>query len=461
MTTATDRATELAEVQRAVDRIHDRIDDLRARARARALDAGADHSGSTFQETYQRDVVAHHQAVRAARLAFGDVEQVVFGQLDTVTGETRRVGRAAVIGGGGDVMLVDWRADAAEPFYRATNADPMDVARRRRYVAEGRTVRDLDDELLDTAAAERLGLSALSGQGALMAALERTRTGHMRDIVATIQADQDRIIRSEASGTLVVTGGPGTGKTVVALHRVAYLLYTHRHRLAGRGVLVVGPSRAFSTYVERVLPALGEDRAVMRSLDGFVPTGVEVRGWDAPEVAAITGSLRMVDVCARLLRASLPPLPPTTRVLVERVAVDVPARRLEAVRRRLLRRVAAGDGRRYHDRSAAAEEALLGALHTAWAEVATDRLERSVDRYEVDFDEQVAGTASVELLRRSFWPPLSPVRVLGTLVDGDVPLARVADGLLDEDEQATLRAAWTGRTHPTGDDVALLSLIHI
>lgn len=451
------RATELAAVQRDVDAIHERIDELRERARRRALEAGADHTGSTFQETYQRDVVAHHHATRAARLAFGDVEQVVFGQLDTVDDDRLRVGRTSVIADDGEVMLVDWRADAAEPFYRATNADPMRVARRRRYVADGRAVRELDDELLDTEAAERLGLRALSGQGALLAALERTRSGHMRDIVATIQADQDRIIRSDASGTLVVTGGPGTGKTVVALHRVAYLLYTHRERLAGRGVLVVGPSRAFSTYVERVLPALGEDRAVLRSVDSFVPSTVEVVGWDDPAVAAITGSLRMVEVCARLVRASLPPVPPTTRVVAERIAADVPARPLAVARNRLLRRIEAGvEGRRYHDRAEAAHEAMLATLHRVWADEAERQLGERPDRRDVDFDDQVAGAAAVELLERCFWPTLSPVRVLGALVDGEVALDRVADGVLDDRERALLRAAWDGRRHPTGDDVALL-----
>jgi len=452
------RAAALAAEQQVVDRVHARIDDLRQRAARRARDAGADRSGSTFQARFERDVVAHHQAARAARLSFGDAEQVVFGRLDTAAGETVRVGRAGVLDDDGDALLVDWRAPSAEPFYRATAAHPMDVARRRRLVADGQRVRDLDDELLDADAAERLGLEAVTGQGALLAALERTRTGSMRDIVATIQADQDEIIRSPVGGTLVVAGGPGTGKTVVALHRVAYLLYTHRERMSGRGILVVGPSTAFTRYVERVLPALGEDRAVLRSLGQFAGAGVPVQGWDRPEVAAVSGSAVMAQVLQRLLRHAMPPIPPTTRVVVDGLAVPVPGREVARSRDRLLGRVQPGiEGRRYHDRVDQAEAAMREVLWRGWARAAREAGMRVPDKREgTGFDQRASEAAGIELLRRCHWPELDPVEVLGALVDGRIDLDEVADGLLDPDQRALLKQAWDGRTRPTADDVALL-----
>jgi DNA helicase IV len=451
------RDEELAATQAAVDIVHTRVDELRSRAISRAAEANLDESLSTFQETYQRDVMAHHHALRAANLTFGDAEQIVFGQIDASDGEMWRVGRVSVIDDDANVILVDWRADAAEPFYRATSATHMDVARRRRYVARGPRVTNLDDELLDVEAADRLGLSAVTGQGALLAALERTRTGHMRDIVATIQGDQDRIIRSKVAGTLVVSGGPGTGKTVVALHRVAYLLYTQRQRMAGRGVLVVGPSKEFSAYVERVLPALGENRAVMRSLDSFVPHGLPVSGWDSPEVAAISGSAVMAAVCRRLISASLPPLPATTRIVCDDVMITVEGRALQQIRKRLLKRVEPGKaGRRYHDRAEQAEDTLRGVLWQAWSAEAAEQWGKTPNRRDVGFDDALEAAGEVELLRRSWWPSRSPVKVLGVLIDGGVPLAGISDGLLSRDEQSTLRAAWDGRRVPTGDDVALL-----
>ncbi len=453
------RDAELTAAQAAVDRVHARIDHLRAVAIARAAEANADESLSTFQETFQRDVVAHHQAERAQRFTFGDAEQVVFGQLDASDGESWRVGRVSVIDEDAEVILVDWRADAAEPFYRATSGDPLGIARRRRYVARGTKVVDLDDELLDVAAADRLGLEAVSGQGALLAALERTRTGHMRDIVATIQGDQDRVIRSQVAGTLVVSGGPGTGKTVVALHRVAYLLYAQRERMAGRGVLVVGPSKEFSAYVERVLPALGEDRAVLRSLDAFVPYGVPVVGWDSPEVAAVSGAAAMADVCRRLVRSTLPAIPPMTRLSCDDVAVSVPARACTRLRKRLLDRLVVGrDGRRYHDRTEAAEDAMRSVLWDAWSAAAHEEWGRRPDRRETSFDDALEG-GEVELLRRCFWPARSPVKVLGALVDGQLPLSAIADGLLTDEQVALLSESWAGRRAPTGDDVALLDEI--
>ena len=403
-------------------------------------------------------MTAHHHATRAVRYTFGDLESLVFGRLDRADGEALHVGRVSVVDDDKDVLLVDWRAPAAAAFYQATAAAPLAVARRRTLVTEGPVLHDLDDEILDADAADAHGLVAVTGQGALLAALSRERTGHMRDIVATIQADQDRIIRLPAAGTVVVRGGPGTGKTVVALHRVAYLLYTHRERFEGRGVLVVGPSGAFTEYISRVLPSLGEDRAVLRALGGFAPPGVRVHGWDEPDVAALKGDLRMVDLVRELLRSALPPLPPETRITLDGTTAVVSARELGKARERLLRRVdAERDGAGYHDRTEDAERAMTGALWRAWCR-ARRTAGRNVpdDPKDVEFDDSIGDAAQVVMLRRCFWPALDPPDVFGALVRGEVPLERVAADLLAPAEIETLRACWARAEAFTVDDVAVL-----
>ncbi|MFA9429115.1 UvrD-helicase domain-containing protein [Egicoccus sp. AB-alg2] len=448
----------LAEEQAHLHRVHDRVEELRRRADARAADAAADHSGSTFQARFERDVTAHHHATRAARYTFGDVESLAFGRLDLADADTLHVGRVSVVDEDGDVLLVDWRAPASAAFYQATPAAPMDVVRRRTLVTRGRQVRDLDDELLDADAAERLGLGSVTGQGALLAALARTRTAHMRDIVATIQADQDRIIRSPATGTLVVTGGPGTGKTVVALHRVAYLLYGDRDRFEGRGILVVGPSRAFTEYTARVLPSLGEDRAVQRPLEGFAPRGVRVAGWDEPHVAAVKGDLAMVEVCRRAVAAAVPPLPPSTSFSFEGTSAQVDGRTLARVRRRLLSRVSAErDQTTYHARAGGADEALRAALWKAWRSARRASGARPPEeRSGTGFDQALEDSAQVTMLRRCFWPPLEPAAVLEAVATGQVGLDRLADGVLDPAPRQVLIDAWDRAEGWTLDDVALL-----
>jgi DNA helicase IV len=448
----------IAVEQAHVDRTHDRVEELRRRADARALEAAADRSGSTFQARFERDVTAHHHAARAARFTFGDVESLTFGRLDTADGEALHVGRLSVVDEAGDVLLVDWRAPASAAFYRATAAEPLDVARRRTLVTRGREVRDLDDEVLDADAAARLGLEAVTGQGALLASLSRTRSRYMRDIVATIQADQDRIIRSPASGTVVVKGGPGTGKTVVALHRVAYLLYGDRDRFEGRGILVVGPSRAFTEYTARVLPSLGEDRAVQRPLEAFAPGGTRIDGWDEPEVAAIKGDLRMAEVCRRAVTAAVPPLPPATRLTFEGTTVEVRAGTLEKVRQRALDRVRPDrDAATYHGRAPAAEEALRAALWRAWRATARSSGASPPDeRHGTGFDAALEESPQVTMLRRCFWPDLVPATVLASVASGDRPIAALGRDLFDADELARLEDAWRRAGGWTIDDVALL-----
>ncbi|MEX2550720.1 MAG: UvrD-helicase domain-containing protein [Nitriliruptoraceae bacterium] len=453
-----DKRAAMEAEQDHLDRVHDRVELLRRRAEERAAEAAADRSGHTFQARFERDVTAHHHASRRARYTFGDVESLAFGRLDLADGDHFHVGRVSVIDEDGDVLLVDWRAPAAGAFYQATAARPLGVARRRTLVIRGRQLLDLDDELVDGAAADRLDLHAVTGQGALLAALSRERSSTMRDIVATIQEEQDRIIRAPATGTLVVTGGPGTGKTVVALHRVAYLLYRDRERFEGRGVLVVGPSAAFTEYTARVLPALGEDRAVQRPLSALAPRGAHIRGWDGPEVARIKGDERMVTVLHRLLAATLPPIPPTTRVSFEGTTLSVPAGKLQALRDRHLAKVRADrEGAAYHDRTEAAEEALVASLFSAWSSTHRSAGGRVPDdRHGSGFDSALSRAPEVTLLRRCFWPALRATSVLAEVADGEVSLDEVAEGILDDAERGHLAAAWREAETWTVDDVALL-----
>ena len=447
--------------QEHLARIHDRVEQMRRKADDRLAATVADRPGSTFQAVFERDVTAHHHAARSARYTFGDVESLAFGRLDLTDGDHLHVGRVSVVDDDGDVILVDWRAPAAAPFYQATAARPLGVARRRTLTTKGQVLRDLDDELVDHDAAERLGLEAVTGQGALLAALARSRSSTMRDIVATIQADQDRIVRTPAAGTLVVTGGPGTGKTVVALHRVAYLLYQDRDRFEGRGVLVVGPSRAFTEYTARVLPALGEDRAVQRPLGSLAPRGASIRGWDTASVAAVKGQLQMTEVCQALLPRVLPPLPSSTRVAFDGTTARVTAADLDPVRQRLLDGVVPDrHGSSYHDRSAGAEESLRAALWRAWRTAHRAAGEDPPhERAGSGFDGALDDAAEVTMLRRCFWPDLQAEDVLREVATGRVPLAEVADGILPPDAIEAVAGAWERAGDWTIDDVALLDEI--
>ncbi|MBX6388191.1 MAG: AAA family ATPase [Frankia sp.] len=288
--------------------LYGRLDGFR-RQTAERLAAVLRQTGETPQALTEREASMTHYADQLARLAAAE-EGLCFGRLDFSHGERRYIGRLGIFDENDDYapLLVDWRAPAARPFYLATAASPDGVRRRRHIRTRRRQVVGLDDELLDLDAARdgelaeqhshgRGGDDLVTGEARLMAALTAGRTGRMRDIVETIQAEQDRIIRSERTGVLVVQGGPGTGKTAVALHRAAYLLYTYRDQLARRGVLVIGPNTAFLRYISHVLPALGETSVVLSTIADLFPGA---RG-DRPEpraVAEIKGRLAMTELVA-------------------------------------------------------------------------------------------------------------------------------------------------------------------
>ena len=453
------RAAAVAAEQAHLDRVLARVAELRRQAEERLSRVSATRQGSTFAAQFERDVVAHHQAARIARFTVGDREALLFGRLDLDDGDSLPIGRVSVMDDE-DVLLVDWRAPAAAPFYRATAARPEGVARRRTILADGPAVVDVMDEVIDTAAADRLGLEVTTGQGALLAALERTHGHGMRDIVATIQQDQDRIIRAPATGTLIVTGGPGTGKTVVALHRVAFLLYGDRERYENRGVLVVGPSRTFTEYTRRVLPSLGEDRVVQRPLEALGPADLDVLGWDRPDVAAVKGDLRMVEVCRRILAAALPPVPHEVRFTVLGTTARVGASTLDGVRRRLLGRVdGARPALRYHARASIAEDQLLGSLRAAWDARRAEHPTATSDPGDDQFRDLVLESPEVRMLRNAFWPRLTAVEILARYARGERDLGRDVGGTLSADDVLLLADAWAAAEGWTVEDVALLDEI--
>ena len=274
---------ELAAEQRHIDAAYDRLESMRRAAEQVAEGYSDVQRGGTHQARLERGVAEAYTRRRLASFDIGDAP-LSFGRLDMLPEAAYKsdgplyIGRISVNDDDLVPLVIDWRAPVAEPFYRATAVDRMGVARRRHFQTRGRRLIGLDDEVFDADATEESGFTVV-GEGALLAAIDRERTGRMRDIVATIQAEQDEAIRAPFAGILVVAGGPGTGKTAVALHRAAYLLYTHRKRLASQGVLLVGPSGIFLRYIDEVLPSLGEDDVMLATPAALKPR-LRVRGED-------------------------------------------------------------------------------------------------------------------------------------------------------------------------------------
>ena len=401
---------------------------------------------------YERDVFAF-QAAR--RLAVLDAEQegLVFGRLDRTDGEVRYVGRIGVRDADYEPLVIDWRAPAAEPFYRATPSDPMQVIRRRVLHCRGDRVVGIEDDLLDGENADRE--LVVIGEGALLAALTRARDHTMRDIVATIQAEQDEAIRAPYQGFTMISGGPGTGKTVVALHRAAYLLYSNRRRFESGGVLVVGPSQVFMNYIARVLPSLGEDSVTLRSI-GAVPSDVvRITGdrVDPPPVAAIKGSLRMVKLLRRLVHEPLHEGPLELRIVVDGNVLAVPAPTLARIRSHVLAHHKLNSGRE------AAEKELLTALWRVRHPDPEDRADH--DQVREEFEDRVSELASFKMFCNAWWPAVSAPVALARLADVEL-LKRISASVLSDAECELVSASYRDATDWTAADGALLDeLVHL
>jgi len=445
---------ELTGEQRVVDGLYARLDELRAQSRRRlAAVRRAGPSGSP-QNRSERDAFATLYEDRVAQLEAVE-DRLAFGRLDLRDGDRRYIGRIGLTDEDQTPMLTDWRAPAAQAFYRATSAHPDGVARRRHLVTAGRRVTGLEDDVLDLDALESAGvdpssLAGVSGEGALLAALGAARTGRMGDIVATIQAEQDAVIRSELSGALVVQGGPGTGKTAVALHRAAYLLYAHRRLLERSGVLLVGPSRTFLRYIDQVLPSLGETGVVTATLADLYP-GVEARGTEPDEVAALKGRAVMAHVVARAVRQRQRVPARATRVRVDgRTVVVRPQDVAGAIAR----------ARRLHRPHNQARVSFVRDMLGRLAEQYVQQLGWEVapeDRAEIV--EDLRSTREIRIALNLAWMPLTPQGLLTDLWTKPHRLEAAAPELSARERSLLARPAdapWTQADVPLLDEAAEL-----
>ncbi len=456
---------DLADEQAYIDYAYECLDNSREAA-WRLRDLNEADLGGTFQARFERNAFDEALLKRLADLDLGDAS-LVFGRIDRAAEspgafESFHIGRLAVADEDREPVVVDWRAPVAEPFYRATGRNAMGLARRRHFAVEGRKLLGIEDELfgdghlgvghdegLDGVSAAADG-DGLRGYSTLLAALERGRTGTLGDIVATIQAEQDEIIRSPQHGVLVVQGGPGTGKTVVALHRAAYLLYTHRFPLEDQGVLVVGPNRVFLRYIERVLPSLGEAGVEQVTLADLVP-GVQflrpgvAPGADSPSAARLKGDDRMSDVIDRAIADRERPLREDLvvpfRAGYVRLRAEESARIVKNARRRFRRHNA---GRRFVETE-------------VWSALAASYPDAEIGPRDVK--DALRGTPELRETLDRMWPLLTPAQLLHDLFGSKALLKLAARGVLDESEALALfrpRSDSVDDVRWTPADVALL-----
>jgi DNA helicase IV len=403
-------SAELTGEQKYVAGLYSRLDELREAAKRELTRVQFGSAGGTHQSRSERDAFARIYEDRIAQLSQID-ERLAFGRLDlaeTDDDHLRYIGRIGLRDDEQQPLLLDWRVPQARAFYQATAATPLGVRARRHLQSKGRDIVAYSDEVFDRQLLEQGG-TALQGESALLAAVSARRTGRMGDIVATIQAEQDRIIRSELRGVLVVQGGPGTGKTAVALHRAAYLLYSHRERLAASGVLIVGPSRSFLQYIESVLPSLGETGVVLASVGQLYP-GIEVTAEDRPATAVVKGAVEMADLLHRAVksRQKVPTEPTTVDVNGEKLVV-----RPELIRAAMNR---AWDSRKPHNLARATfNKAALQSLTRELAEQLRSHgntVDEEDQKYLLD---DLRNSYDVKVVLNTAWIPLTPERLLQDL----------------------------------------------
>src|SRR5689334_16381193 len=436
---------DLAHERDYVAGLYARLDELREEKRTQLAQVRRAGAVGTMQNVSERDAFAALYEDRLAQLDAVD-DRLVFGRLDLDSGEAQYIGRIGLTTEDLQRLMVDWRAPEAGHFYQATAFDRQGVRRRRHLILQGRDVKAIEDDVLDA------GLLAddesLQGEGALLAALNSKRTGRMSDIVGTIQSEQDRIIRSSISGALVVQGGPGTGKTAVALHRAAYLLYTHRERLKSAGVLLVGPSSSFMHYIERVLPSLGETGVVMASLGRLMP-GIHAVPEENADVAALKGKLDMAKVVANAV-ANRQRTPAEDRVL------EVDSRKLTlSVRQvRRAREKARATGKPHNEARLTFVKILLREL----TEQLTDLVEESNIGNNADrayLAEDVRSARDVRIALNLCWMPMTPEKLISELFSKPAILEACTPNLTPEQRallQRPVDAPWTEADVPLLDE---------
>ncbi|MFJ1936543.1 MULTISPECIES: HelD family protein [unclassified Kitasatospora] len=460
------RSGELRAENAYVGRLYERLEAQRALAAGRLREVHLQDKGGTIQALLERDTMEIHHTRRLAALHAAEYG-LCFGRIDDADGERQYIGRIALSDDDHEPLLTDWRAAAAEPFYRATPAAPGGVVARRHLRTKGRTVVDFDDDAFGVGAHAGRDNAELSGEGALLASLTAARTGRMGDIVSTIQAEQDRVIRDALGGVLVVQGGPGTGKTVVALHRAAYLLYTHRDRLAKHGVLVIGPNTTFLRYIDEVLPALGESEVVLSSIGTLYP-GVTGTGTETPEAAAVKGDVRMAQVLAAALEG-LRQLPEESWTIT--VGRTSPYNLQLRIGRALCERAHAAAHRSGRPHNAARADLVERLSSELALRIARDQGgEMDLDAV-ADLADALVDEPEFQAVAQKLWPLLNPEQVLTSLFGSPELLASAMPDFTEAERAALLRelpgperesaaeaasTAATARTTWTTDDVPLL-----
>jgi DNA helicase IV len=440
---------DLAHERDYVRGLYRRLDELREEKRAQLAAVRKAGAIGSVQNISERDAFAAMYEDRLAQLDAVE-DRLVFGRLDLDDGEAQYIGRIGLSTDDLRRLMVDWRAPEASHFYQATAFDRQGVRRRRHLILQGRDVKAIEDDILDADMLEEAGHH--QGEGALLAALNSKRTGRMADIVSTIQAEQDRIIRAPMSGALVVQGGPGTGKTAVALHRAAYLLYSHRDRLKTAGVLLVGPSPSFMKYIERVLPSLGETGVVMSSLGRLMP-GITAVPEEDPRVAKLKGSKRMVEVIAAAV-ANRQRIPAADRI------VEVEGQKLLLTPRqvRRARDKARATGKPYNEARNTFVKILLREL--------TEQLQSKLEAASVGNNadrsylaDDVRHARDVRVALNLCWMPMTPEKLLAELFSKRQILDAVASGLTPTERDLLERPAdapWTEADVPLLDEAAEL-----
>ncbi|MFI7020851.1 HelD family protein [Streptomyces sp. NPDC050164] len=442
---------ELRQEQEFIDGLYARVDALRGDTETSVTDALA-QGNTPMQARLERDILVSERSGLLAALNAVD-GSLCFGRIDLTSGVTHHIGRIGLRRDDADrtPVLIDWRADVARPFYLATGHTPMGLRRRRHIATDGRRVTHLHDEILDFGDETRTGHEDPSGDAVLLAALNSARTGRMSDIVQTIQADQDRVIRAPHRGVLVVEGGPGTGKTAVALHRAAYLLYEHRELLAKRAVLIVGPNPAFLGYIGEVLPSLGETGVLLATVGELFP-GVKATATDTPEAAAVKGRAEMADVLAEVVRSRQALPDPVIAIEHEREVLMLDDGLVNVARERTRAAKLPHNAGREHF-----EGHILNTLTELYAErIGTDPFDGSslldpsdITQIRDDLAENPEVWAAIDQL----WPLLTPQRLVADF------LAAPEEFLPPEDAAAVRRPVtrrWTVADVPLLDEAAEL-----
>ncbi len=463
-TSAADERSDKDREQSYVSMLYGQLDALRKYAQNRLstvlLETGGTPQARSERESFSQlyvDDIAKYDAAENG-LCFGRIDL----QVEAEDSPVRYVGRVGILDEANDydTLLLDWRAPMARPFYLATPAAPENVLRRRHIRSRSRRVTSLADEYLDLAAAKVAGLesdaSGVAGESALLSALDAARTGQMNDIVETIQSEQDAIIRSEHRSVLVVQGGPGTGKTAVALHRAAYLLYTYRQQLAKSGVLIIGPNATFLDYIGQVLPSLGETGVLLSTIGNLYP-GVRATVDESVTAAEVKGSTAMVDVLATAVRdrQEVPSEPRHLRFDTYEIVLD----------RKIVTRARgrARSSRRPHN---LARPLFVASAIDGLTQQLADKLGKNVvdggsllSRDDIaDMRDEMKEDADVMAAIDELWPDLSPQQVLRDLLASPERIASAAPRLSVEERRSLVRVGpgFSSADAPLLDELAEL-----